>query len=403
MSRPPTEVADIFAAHAHAFLEACRGVASSAKKRVVRNVVACRTAVLGGHVDRCDRCDYERISYNSCRDRHCPKCQAADRAKWLESRAADLLPVEYFHVVFTVPKEIAQIALQNKRIMYGILMRASAETLQRIAADPRHLGARIGFLSILHTWGQNLMHHPHAHCVVPGAGVSLDGGKWVSCRPGFFLPVRVLSKLFRGKFLDMTRRAFTKGRLSFQGELARLNDEEAFAAHLQLAYTTSWVVYAKKPFGGPKQVLKYLARYTHRVAISNRRIVSLRDGQVRFRWKDYARGSKKRIMTLDAVEFIRRFLLHVLPKGFVRIRHFGFLANACRRQELARCRRLLGCATPDPSDEHDAAPGIESMAAGDDPTNSCPACDNGHLIRTKLARELSCVRTLARPPPIDTS
>ena len=339
MARPPLEVADIFAAHTDAFLRAHGNAASSAKRRVLRDLVLCRTAALGGHLERCDNdeCGHERPAYDSCTNRHCPKCQAAARAKWLEARAADLLPVEYFHVVFTVPPAIAEIALQNKKVMYGILMRACAETLKQIAADPKHLGAKIGFLSVLHTWGQNLHHHPHVHCVVPGGGLSLDGERWVSCCPGFFLPVGVLSSVFRGKFLDLTRQAFADGKLQFQGSLAKLEDADAFAAHLKKSYVNNWVVYAKRPFGGPAQVLKYLARYTHRVAISNHRLVSLRNDQVQFRWKNYARGNRQRVMTLDAVEFIRRFLLHVLPNGFVRIRQYGLLANRCRTENLARC------------------------------------------------------------------
>jgi hypothetical protein len=319
----------VLAAHAGAFFRASGGAVSSAKRRVVRKLVTCRSPALGGHIDRCDQCDYERVSYNSCRNRHCPKCQAAARAMWLEAREADLLPVEYYHVVFTVPPAIAEVALQNKKVMYGILMRASAETLLQIAADPKHLGARIGVLSVLHTWGQNVMHHPHVHCVVAGGGISPEGNRWVSCPPGFFLPVKVLSKVFRGKFLEQTRRAFARGELSFQGPLACLEDPDAFASRLKATYATDWVVYAKPPFGGPTQVLRYLARYTHRVAISNRRLVSLQNGRVKFRWKDYAHGNRCRTMTLEATEFIRRFLLHVLPKGFMRIRSSGLLANPC--------------------------------------------------------------------------
>ena len=396
MARPPLEVADVLAAHARAFFEARSGIVSSAKRRVVRKLVTCRTAALGGHIDRCDRCDYERVSYNSCRNRHCPKCQAAARAEWLEAREADLLPVEYFHVVFTVPAGIAEITLQNKKIMYAILLRASAETVQQIAGDPKHLGARIGLLSVLHTWGQNLLHHPHVHCVVPGGGLSPDGNSWVSCRPGFFLPVGVLSKVFRGKFLDMTRHAFANGELSFQGALAPLNDAHAFATHLKTACETDWVVYAKPPFGGPAQVLKYLARYTHRIAISNHRLVSLENGRIKFRWKDYAHGNRHRTMTLDAGEFIRRFLLHVLPKGFMRIRHFGFLANACRTERLRRCRELLGCSSPTSVVAEDANDSLD-----DDKLRRCPSCSEGHLIRRELPpfHPDLAPRPVAKPPP----
>ena len=292
MVGPSIEVADVFAAHTDSFLKKRGGVVSSAKRRVLRDIVACRTAVLGGHMECCDECGHERPAYNSCGNRHCPKCQAAARANWLDARAADLLPVEYFHVVFTVPPSIAAIALQNKKAMYGILMKAAAETLKQISADPKHLGAKIGFLSVLHTWGQNLHHHPHVHCVVPGGGLSPDGKRWVSCPPGFFLPVRVLSSVFRGKFLDLTRRAFANEELQFQGSLAKLEDAGEFAEYLKSSYTNNWVVYAKRPFGGPEQVLKYLARYTHRVAISNHRLLSMSDDQVRFRWKDYAHGNR---------------------------------------------------------------------------------------------------------------
>ncbi|MCP3935178.1 MAG: transposase, partial [Actinomycetia bacterium] len=272
MVRPSLEVADVFVAHADSYHRRYGSAPSSVASRVLHKIIACRTSLLGGHVDRCDQCDYKLVSYNSCRDRHCPKCQASARADWLEARARDLLDVEYFHVVFTVPPPIAEIALQNKRALYGILLRASAETLKQIAADPKHLGAAIGFISVLHTWGQNLMHHPHVHCIVPGGGLSPDGTQWISCRPGFFLPVRVLSKVFRGKFLEMVRQAYSKGELQFHGEeLGGLDDPKAFEARLRSTLATDWVVYAKPPFGGPKQVLKYLANYTHRVAISNHR------------------------------------------------------------------------------------------------------------------------------------
>jgi hypothetical protein len=300
-----------------------------------------------------------------------------------------LLPVEYFHVVFTVPPPIAEIALQNKKVMYGILMRASAETLKQIAADPKHLGAKIGFLSVLHTWGQNLHHHPHVHCVVPGGGLSLDGERWIPCKPGFFLPVRVLGSVFRGKFLDLTRRAFANRKLQFQGALAHLDDADAFTAHLKASYDNDWVVYAKPPFGGPEQVLKYLARYTHRVAISNHRLLSLRDGRVQFRWKDYARGSRQRVMTLDAVEFIRRFLLHVLPRGFVRIRQYGLLANRCRADVLSRCRQLINTVDDSITD---------SISAGDteDHAPSCPLCDKGTMIRVAKLPPTASRRSLTR-------
>ena len=392
-------MADIFAAHADAFLEACGGAVSSAKRRVLRNLVACRTAALGGRVEHCDRCDYERIAYNACRNRHCPKCQAAARAEWLEAREADLLPVEYFHVVFTLPKAIADIALQNKKTMYSILLRASADTLLQIAADPKHLGARIGFLSVLHTWGQNLLHHPHVHCVVPGGGLSPDGSRWVACPLSFFLPVKVLSRVFRGKFLDLTRRAFARGGLSFQGKLAHLEDPDRFLAYLKRTYACDWCVYAKPPFGGPNQVLKYLARYTHRVAISNQRLLSLSDGKVRFRYKDYARGSRHRTMELDAVEFIRRFLLHVLPSGFVRIRHYGLLANASRAVKLPICRALLGFEQHDTPDSDNS---VDLDQAKED-ESQCPACKKGRLIRRLLRPDPSFLSQHRQPIAIDSS
>ncbi len=385
MVRSPIEVADVFAAHADAFLRAYGKVASSAKRRVLRELVLCRTAALGGHLERCDNdeCGYERPAYDSCGNRHGPKGQASARAKWLEARAADLLPVEYFHVVFTVPPAIGEIALQNKKVMYGILMRACAETLKQIAADPKHLGAKIGFLSVLHTWGQNLHHHPHVHCVVPGGGPSLDGERWVPCRPGFFLPVGVLSSVFRGKFLDLTRRAFADGKLQFQGALARLEGADEFAAHLKTSYANNWVVFAKPPFGGPAQVLKYLARYTHRVAISNHRLVSSENGQVKFLWKNYAHGNRQRVMALDAVEFIRRFLLHVLPKGFVRIRQYGLLANRCRAEKLARCRELIGANHIENGDIPDIADPIGVLAKdGQNPV--CPVCSKGTMVRVAV-------------------
>ena len=402
MVRPPLEVADVFAAYAEDFFKSFGDDESSARRRVARDIIACRTAALGGHIDRCDRCDYEKISYNSCRNRHCPKCQGAARAKWLEGRAADLLPVEYFHVVFTVPAEIAGVALQNKKVMYDILLRTSAETLKEIAADPKHLGARIGGLCVLHTWGQRLMHHPHAHYVVPGGGLSPEGD-WVSCRPGFFLPVGVLRKLFRGKFLDATRRAYGKGELEFQGHLTPLQKPDAFASLLRSAYETNWMVYAKPPFGGPEQVLKYLAGYTHRVAISNRRLLSFEGGRVSFVWKDYARGNRRRKMTLDAVEFIRRFLLHVLPKRFVRIRHFGLFANTCRAPNLERARALI----TDPTPRIGAETGAEIGTCSDVDSHRCPQCEDGRLIRSRLTagdlRLLSESAPRRQPALIDTS
>jgi hypothetical protein len=349
----------------------------------------CRTAALGGHKDRCDRCGHERISYDSCRNRHCPKCQSLAKAKWLQARQAELLPVEYFHVVFTVPDVIAPVALQNKRVVYGILFRAASETLRTIAGDPKHLGAKIGFLAVLHTWGQNLMAHPHLHCVVPGGGVSPDGRRWLPCRRGFFLPVRVLSRMFRGKFLDFLKQAFEKGKLQFHGKLTKLADPQAFRGFLQVARKTDWVVYSKHPFGGPAQVLDYLGRYTHRVAISNHRLVQLKNGKISFRWKDYRHGNRIRLMTLDAPEFIRRFLLHVLPQGFMRLRHYGFLANRDRAHKLAQCRALLNqteVIDPELQGSQDWKARYEALTG--DSLTVCPVCQQGRMI---------CVETLPAP------
>jgi hypothetical protein len=345
--RPALEVADIFRRHGDAFRAVQGGRLSLDQRRVMGAIEACRTATLGGHVERCDDCSLVRIVYNSCRDRHCPKCQGLARAQWLADRQADLLPVPYFHVVFTVPAAVAAIALQNKAMVYGILLKSAADTIRLIGADPQHLGAETGMIAILHTWGQTLTHHPHAHCLVPGGGLAADG-RWISCRPGFFLPVRVLSRLYRRLFLERLRAAFDEAKLQFFGRLAHLVDPAPFGRHLNALREVEWVVYAKRPFGGPEQVLAYLGRYTHRVAIANSRLLACKQGRVRFRWKDYSADNKCKVITLHAEEFIRRFLLHVLPKGFRRIRHFGFLANACRAAKLARIRAALQAPEPPP-------------------------------------------------------
>ncbi|MGE0683436.1 MAG: IS91 family transposase [Candidatus Binatia bacterium] len=345
MERPAIEVADIFRRYGPAYREAHGFSMSSAQRRVMRAIEQCRTAALGGHVEQCDRCNYRRIAYNSCANRHCPKCQSLAKAQWLEARRAELLPVEYHHVVFTLPEEIAAIAYQNQSVVYGLLFRAAAETLQTIAGDSNHLGAEIGFIAVLHTWGQTLLYHPHLHCIVPGGGLSLDGQSWVSCRPGFFLSVRVLSRLFRRAFLDALQTAFATHQLQFFSSLESLADPQTFAAYLTPLRTREWVVYAKPPTGGPQQVLDYLSRYTHRVAIANHRLMSIDDGQVSFRWKDYRHHNQPKVMTLSVEEFIRRFLLHVLPTGFQRIRHYGFLGNCHRAAKLTRCRELLGQAS----------------------------------------------------------
>ncbi|MCH7795615.1 MAG: IS91 family transposase [Proteobacteria bacterium] len=343
MARQALEVADIFRAHGPAWRRANAGHVSLGQLKVMSAIETCRTAALGGHVAACEDCAHIQIAYNSCRNRHCPKCQGAAARDWLAARQAELLPTPYFHVVFTLPAPIADIAYQNKAAVYDILFKAVAETLITIAADPKHLGARIGLTAVLHTWGSALTHHPHLHCIVPGGGIAPDGTRWVSCRPGFFLPVRVLSRLFRRLFLERLTAAHQAGRLDFFGAHQRLANAKAFAAHLGPLRKVEWVVYAKRPFAGPEAVLAYLSRYTHRVAISNCRLVALDDKGVTFRWKDYrAKGSdRQKVMTLTTGEFIRRFLIHVLPSGFHRIRHYGLFANAARTRNIARARELL--------------------------------------------------------------
>ena len=361
------------------------------------DIAACRTAARGGHVERCDQCGHQRISYNSCRNRHCPKCQETARADWTAEREQEVLPVEYFHVVFTIPHELAGIALQNKKLVYDILFKASAETLCTIARDPTHLGAKIGVLSVLHTWGQTLEHHPHIHCLVPGGGLSRDGTRWIACRPGFFLPVRVLSRLFRGKFLHHLRSAFERGDLDFHGQLAALADRAAFRSLLSAVFAKKWRVYAKPPFGRPELVLRYLARYTHRVAISNARLIALHDGQVTFSWKDYRQQGRSRQMTLSAVQFLRRFLLHLLPKGFVRVRTYGFLANRHRAAKLAQCRWAIAQTETKTSDEPLADIG---SAAADDKLGQCPACQQGRMACVLV---LSPADLVLHAPAWDTS
>jgi len=333
-------VADVFRRYGEAYRQQRGASLSTAQRRAMTAIELCRTSALGGHVERCDSCGHQRIWYNSCRSRSCPKCQSLARAEWLEDRQADLLDTEYFHVVFTIPQEIAVIVYQNKSEVYDILFRAAADTLRTIAADPAHLGAEIGFFGILHTWGQNLLFHPHLHFVVPGGGISLDGTRWVACRPGFFLPVRVLSRLFRRLFLAYLDKAFLAGKLTFFSSLQHLNEHSAFLRHLAPVRTAEWVVYSKPPFAGPQQVLDYVGRYTHRIAISNNRLLSIDNDKVRFRWKDYRNGNRLGTMTLSADEFMRRFLLHILPEGFQRIRYYGFLSNRHREQRLARCPQI---------------------------------------------------------------
>lgn len=348
MKKPPFEVADIIRAHGNGFFEKNRNWLTWLHVRVLFAIEHCRTAALGGHLDRCRNCDYETLSFNSCRSRHCPKCQTNARERWLAERREELLPVQYVHVVFTIPHELSWLALHNKKTVYDLLFHASSRTLLEVAADPKHLGAEIGFLSVLHSWGQNMQHHPHIHCVIPSGGLSADHKRWIHPRYAFFLPVKVLGRVFRGKFIEGLNRAFQQGKLNFPGSLKSITEPKLFQAFLRPLFRKDWVVYAKKPFGGPEHVLQYLARYTHRVAISNHRIVNIADGKVTFHWKDYAHKSKQRLMTVPAEEFLRRFLLHTLPRGFVRIRSSGFLANRRRGTLLPLSRLLLMAVSIDP-------------------------------------------------------
>jgi Putative transposase/Transposase zinc-binding domain len=379
VGRPSLEIADIFHRHGAAWRAAHAGHLSLGQLKVMAAIETCRTAALGGHVEACEDCGHRRIAFNSCRDRHCPKCQGAAARDWLAAREADLLPVGYFHVVFTLPAEIAGIAWQNKAVIYDLLFRAASEAMLTIAADPKHLCARIGITAVLHSWGSAMTHHPHVHMIVPGGGISLNGERWVSCRSGFFLPVRVLSRLFRRLFLAKLTEAHAAGRLKFFGDHAGLGDQHAFAAFLVPLRQKNWFVYAKPPFAGPEAVLTYLSRYTHRVAISNSRLVALDEAGVTFRCKDYRRnGSERyRTMTLEAGEFIRRFLLHVLPKGFHRIRHYGLLASAGRKANITRARELL--AAPRPEIECSEMGDTADATAPTDWRPPCPCC-GGHMI-----------------------
>ena len=398
MIRPRLEVADVLRAYGEAFCQRYGSALCPEQWRVLRAIERCRTAALGGHIDECDTCAHRVISYNSCRNRHCPKCQSLAKAEWLHARRAELLPVDYYHIVFTLPQALAPLALQNKRVVYSLLFEAASQTLLTIAADPRHLGARIGFVAILHTWGQTLIHHPHLHCVAPGGGLSPDGKSWVSCRPGFFLPVRVLSRLYRRRFLDALEHAFAQDRLEFHGVTQHLSSPEAFRRLLLACRRTEWVVFAKPPFGGPDHVLDYLARYTHRIAIANHRLVSMQDGKVTFTYRDHKHGRRRRTMVLDAVEFLRRFLLHVLPRGFVRIRYYGFLANRHRAENLRLCRTLLGITTahaPHPSQKQDWVTRLIALT-GHDP-RVCPRCRSGRLVRREIL--LPSFQPHTRGPP----
>ena len=386
MRRPRLEVADVFHRHGADWRRANAGNVSLGQLQVMSAIEQCRSAALGGHVERCEDCGHSRIAYNSCRNRHCPKCQGAAATDWLAARVADLLPVGYFHVVFTLPAQIAPIAYQNKAIVYDLLFRTAAETLLTIAADPSHLGARIGATAVLHSWGATMTHHPHIHMIVPGGGISLDGTRWVRCKPGFLLPVQVLSRLFQRLFLAALADAHAAGRLAFFGKIEDLRRREAFAAHLAPLKRKKWFVYARPPFSGPEAVLAYLARYTHRVAISNSRLVALDERGVTFRYKDYRRNGQARYgkMTLSADEFIRRFLLHVLPKGFHRIRHYGLLASAGCKANIARARQLMAApiAEADPPAVHDTA----DPDATTDHRPPCPCCGGRMIIVEVFAR-----------------
>ena len=384
MTSAALEVGDILRAQGEAYRE--RHPVSPQQARVLRRLAQCRTAALGGHVDACSTCGFTRVSYNSCRDRHCPKCQASKRAAWLETRLERLLPVGYFHVVFTLPALLSPLVLHNQRLLYDLLFRAASATLLTLAADPQRLGAQVGITAILHTWGQNLLFHPHLHCVVTGGGLAPDGQHWVAGRRRYLLPVKVLGKLFRGKFLAGLKKAYQAGQLKLTGSVMHLGDPRAFQQLLQQLYSNNWVVYAKRPFGGATQVFRYLGRYSHRVAIANSRLASMEHDRVSFRWKDYSDNHRTKVMTVSAEEFIRRLLLHVLPKGFVRIRHFGLLASVNVATKLQRCRQLLGQETP--SGPQPAKCWVDRVLewTGQDPRR-CPHC-HGFLERRPLLKSL---------------
>jgi hypothetical protein len=383
------EVADIFRQHGPAYREAHR--LGRNEWRVMHAIEACRTSVLGGHKDKCDNCGHLEISYNSCRNRHCPKCQTLKKERWIEARSEDLLPIQYFHVVFTIPSELNRLVSMNRKVMYDLLFRSISETLMELANDPKHLGARIGAIGILHTWGQNLMDHPHIHCIVTGGGLSADGGRWVPCRKGFFIPVRVMSALFRGKFLGLLKKCFSSNDLVSPGSIYPLKKPGNFEIFRKQLYQKKWVVYCKPPFGGPKGVLQYLGRYTHRIAISNNRILNVRDGNVSFLWRDYADDNRQKTMTLKADEFIRRFLLHVLPHRYVRIRHFGLLANRNRNNAIAVCRKILGTGKAITKEDSRQETWQEQLVriCGIDVT-VCPVCQKGRMTRMAILLPCRC-------------
>jgi Putative transposase/Transposase zinc-binding domain len=393
MSRPPFEVADLIRNAGAAFIERNRHWLSWKHVKVLRAIARCRTAALGGHLDECTRCGHRAISYNSCRNRHCPKCQTSARERWIAARRRELLPTRYVHVVFTLPRELAPLALQNKKAVYDLLFRASAETLLAVARDPKHLGAEIGFFSVLHTWNQKLGLHPHVHCVVPAGGLSPDRRRWIKPRYAFFLPAKVLSRVFRGKFVAALKRAFREGRLRFQGSLTPLAQPKTFAAWLRPLFRKDWVVYSKRPFGGPEYVLQYLGRYTHRVAISNHRLISFKNGKVTFRWRDSAHHNEQKLLILSLDEFLRRFLLHLLPKRFVRIRNFGFLANRRRATSLPLCFQLLpSTSAPQTSQDSSAPDGAKDLWR-------CPQCAGPMVIIERLTP----AEIQLRSPPLPVS
>jgi hypothetical protein len=381
------EVADIFRQHGPFYRESHK--LPRDHLRVMHAVEICRTSALGGHRDQCDHCGHLIISYNSCRNRHCPKCQTLAKEKWIEARSEDLLPIEYFHVVFTIPAELNPLVSMNRRVMYDLLFRSVSETLTALASDPKHLGAKIGVIGVLHTWGQNLMDHPHIHCIVTGGGLSSDGNRWISCRKGFFLPVNVLSVLFKGKFLCLLKNCFKKGSLVFTGGTRHLQAPETFHSFCNQFYHKKWVVYCKAPFGGPKGVLKYLGRYTHRIAISNNRILANLDGRVFFRWRDYADDNRQKIMNLTADEFIRRFLLHVLPDRFIRIRHFGLLANRNRKKNIASCHKMFGVEKGPKEKKRETWREQLLRICGID-VNVCPVCQKGRMHTIECLLPVRC-------------
>jgi len=405
VSTPKVEIADIVRRHGDEYLQHFGRRMPWRQWRALLDIARCRTAAMGGHVDVCTNCGLIRCAYNSCRNRHCPKCLGSARWRWTAQREAELLPVPYFHVVFTLPHQLAPLGLANQRVVYDLLFQAAAQTLSQIAADPRHLGAKIGFLAVLHTWGQRLNHHPHIHCVVPGGGLSPDGTCWVPARPDYFLPVQVLSAVYRAKFLDLLYRAHAAGQINCPGKLAPLSNPVAFKCHLASAKRHDWVVYTKPPFGGPVQVVRYLARYTHRVAIANSRIVSFENGSVTFRYKDYADGNATKIATLSALVFIRRFLMHVLPPGFTRIRHYGFLANRDRHRHIDLCRQLIAQSTAPAIIVLEPPTETSDEAAAPLAPDRCPACRVGRLATLRVyARPFLSPHVLSQPAPVwDTS